>query len=166
MAGAIDLSVAIVAAALIVGDVGIAGLADAPIGDLRTILAAIGIAFGHGVLGEWLFSRTMGKALLGCRVVSTATRGGSSARLSVRQSFVRNFVKFVVPPVAALGLSDPNGRHRGDVLAATVVVISAGFSPGQEGEGVSGTTGKERRSTDDTDAKGDDGEGHDGSDDD
>lgn len=166
MAGGIDLSIAIVAAALIVGDMGIAGLADAPIGDVRTILAAIGIAFGHGVLGEWLFSRTMGKALLGCRVVSTATRGGSSARLSVRQSLVRNFVKFVVPPVAALGLSDPNGRHRGDVLAETVVVISAGSAPGPEGEGVSVTTPKERRTAEDRDAEGDDSGGHDGSDDD
>ena len=165
MAGAIDLSIAIVAAALIVGDAGIAGLADAPIGDLRTILAAFGIAFGQGVLGEWLFSRTMGKALLGCRVISTATRDGSSTRVSGRQSLIRNFVKFVVPPVAALGLSDPNGRHRGDVLAATVVVISAGSSPGQEGEGVSGTAGKARRSTDGKDVKGEDGGGHDGSDD-
>jgi len=59
--------------------------------------------------------------LLGCKVVGTRMPG--SSRVGLRQALVRNLMKYAMPPVAVFGLSDANGRHRGDVLAGTAVVI-------------------------------------------
>jgi hypothetical protein len=47
---------------------------------------------------------------------------------------IRNVVKWGLPPVAMVGMLDPVGRHRGDLLAMTAVVIE-GEPDEDEGEG-------------------------------
>ncbi len=71
---------------------------------------------------EALFGGTVGKLMLGCRVVPAR---GDGRRLGLRRSFLRNLIKWVLPPVAGLAMLDPTGRHRGDLLAGAVVVVAA-----------------------------------------
>lgn len=89
-------------------------------GDNWPAITALGIYFVHGVVGEWLFQRTLGKWLLRCRVSST--RG---ERVKLWQATARNVVKVMAPPLVALVLIDPNRRHPGDLLGGTLVVSPA-----------------------------------------
>ncbi|KAA0216655.1 MAG: RDD family protein [Leptolyngbya sp. PLA3] len=74
-----------------------------------------------GTLCEWGFTRTIGKFLVGCRVVRV--RGKVGARPGLVACLVRNGIKWLMPPVAALAALDQNTRHRGDQLAGVAVVI-------------------------------------------
>lgn len=74
-----------------------------------------------GTLCEWGFSRTIGKFLVGCRVVRV--RGKVGARPGLVACLIRNGIKWLMPPVAALAALDQNTRHRGDQLAGVAVVI-------------------------------------------
>lgn len=83
--------------------------------------AALGVAFlltgAHSVLGEWLFGRTFGKALLRCR---TITVRGERPRLW--QASMRTFVKLLFPPFVLFLFLDLRRRHPGDLVAGTVVL--------------------------------------------
>jgi hypothetical protein len=46
-------------------------------------------------------------------------------RPTLVQALVRNAVRWLAPPLAALVLFDPNWRHPGDVLSRTVVLTAA-----------------------------------------
>lgn len=74
-----------------------------------------------GTLCEWGFSRTIGKFVFGCRVVRV--RGKVGARPGLVASLIRNGIKWLMPPVAAMAGLDQNTRHRGDQLAGVAVVI-------------------------------------------
>lgn len=52
-------------------------------------------------------------------------------RLSLWQALVRNLVKWLLPPVAALALVDTSGRHRGDGLARAAVLTELPPEPTQ-----------------------------------
>ena len=76
----------------------------------------------YGTAMESLFGATIGKFLLGCRVIRVGGDGG------VRQPgqgacFFRNLIKWVLPPVASLAFLEPSGRHRGDLIAGAVVAV-------------------------------------------
>lgn len=125
LAGAIDLFPCFLLAARVTG-APIAVVLGAPFGGgglgevnagLWPFVGGLAIFFVHSALGEWLTGRTIGKAIVGCRTVSTD--GGP---ISLWQSVSRNAVKAMAPPVAALVLMDPRRRHPGDVVAGTVVV--------------------------------------------
>lgn len=104
-------------------------------GDSWPVLTAMGIYFVHGAIGEWLFERTAGKALL--RIRTHSTRG---ARMKVWQSCARNLVKVIVPPLVALVLFEPNRRHPGDLLGGTIVI-----APGSgEDDGAADAPGPDR----------------------
>ena len=88
-----------------------------------------------GLMEAWI-GRSPGKLLAGVEVVrmgkGKAKLGGLRGRavleeLIVRPSvwmcLARNAVKWIMPPVAMLGLLDPSGRHRGDVLTRAAVVV-------------------------------------------
>ncbi len=100
-------------------------------GSWMALPATLGIGLAAGTLLEWLIGCTLGKAATGSRVVSVrpadaeraAGEGRSAARVHLWQALVRNVIKWVLPPVAALALLDPSGRHRGDVLSHSAVVI-------------------------------------------
>lgn len=74
-----------------------------------------------GTLCEWGFSRTIGKFLVGCRVVRV--RGKLGSRPGLVACLIRNGIKWLMPPVAALAALDQNTRHRGDQLAGVAVLI-------------------------------------------
>jgi hypothetical protein len=97
--------------------------------------AILGVGMGIGTLTEWLFGRTVGKFLTGCAVLGVpsgpwprlgSSEGGAEGHPSpsFARSLVRNAVKWLLPPLAALAMLDPVGRHRGDIAARAVVVIA------------------------------------------
>jgi len=47
------------------------------------------------------------------------------AKMGLWAAVLRNLVKWALPPLAAAGVSSPERRHRGDVVAGTVVVMRA-----------------------------------------
>lgn len=82
-----------------------------------------------GMLCEWGFGRTVGKLLTGCRVIRVGE--SQSGRLGLWGCFVRNAIKWLMPPVAALAAVDENSRHRGDQIAKAAVIID--LEPEPEG---------------------------------
>ncbi len=100
-------------------------------GSWVAVPATLGAAVVVCTLLEWLVGCTLGKALTGCRVASVraadaqTSRGPDAppARPHLWQALVRNLIKWGLPPVAALALLDPSGRHRGEVLSRTAVVV-------------------------------------------
>lgn len=95
-------------------------------GDTWPVLLTSGLYLTHGTVAEWLFGRTLGKAVTGCRVAST--RG---EKVRFWQAGARNLVKTLVPPLVALVLVDPSRRHPGDLLGRTLVVARAGEGDGE-----------------------------------
>ncbi len=71
-------------------------------------------------LMEWLLGASPGKWLMGIRVVRG--QGGTMQRIPLRAAIVRNVIKWLLPPVAALALLDPEMLHRGDRVTRTLVV--------------------------------------------
>jgi len=128
IAGAIDLVTAGVVAARSIGVSG-AELAD-PVFLMseRSVVfvgTMIGIGVMLGVIGEVFMGRSPGKLLTSCEVIDVRVTG----RLShprLWQAVVRNLVKWVLCPAALLGLMEPQGRHRGDSLSRTAVVVADG----------------------------------------
>lgn len=89
-----------------------------------------GIVFLHSTLGEWLFGRTIGKTIAGCRTVSTKT----ARRPTLLQAAGRNFVKVACPPLAMVQAMSP-GRPEPWGFSTTVVVPADGQGGGVEAEG-------------------------------
>ncbi|MBC6953782.1 MAG: hypothetical protein DYG93_07875 [Leptolyngbya sp. PLA2] len=83
-------------------------------------LAVLAIAIVHGAAGEWLGGLTLGKWLVGIRVVRA--NPDRLLRPALWRAALRNAFKWVLAPWALVGLMTPNARHRGDLLAGTVVV--------------------------------------------
>lgn len=92
-----------------------------PGGAWSSIPATFVIGAILGTLFEWGFGRTPGKFLAGCRVIRVGAKDG--ARLGFGGCLIRNSIKWIMPPVAALAAVDENSRHRGDQLAHAAVVI-------------------------------------------
>lgn len=76
---------------------------------------------------EAVLGFTPGKLAVGARVLRASS--GPGLRLTLFWSLVRNAVKWLMPPVAAMALLDPQGRHRGDSAARAVVVVRAETPP-------------------------------------
>lgn len=102
-----------------------------PIQDIWPLLTALGVGMVHCTIGEWLFGRSIGKATVGCRVVrlvrpaaETTAGPAPAARPRLWQAVVRNLVRWGAPPVTVFAMSDPAGRHPGDLAAGTMVVVA------------------------------------------
>lgn len=93
------------------------------LGGAWSLLAVLLMGLILGTITEWLLGRSLGKSLTGCGVVSV--RPGRGARLSFMQAFGRNAFKWALAPGAAMLLVDASGRHRGDVVTGTAVVVRA-----------------------------------------
>ncbi len=102
-------------------------------GALVLLLDGLGLAFVHTVLCEWLFRRSLGKALAGCEAVQVVLRQAGpdgvlqpeAVRPALWRAVVRNLVKWGLPPVALPGLASPDRRHLGDRASGMVVVVQA-----------------------------------------
>lgn len=103
-------------------------------------LAFIGLFFASGIVigtaGEAIAGKSLGKFLTGCEVVlARPTKPADAAIAATTQNLeepprpafhlllLRNIVKWLLPPIAAIALVDPTLRHRGDILAGAAVVI-------------------------------------------
>ena len=82
-----------------------------------TIVAGI----AYSTSAEFIVSATPGKILMGLRVV--AAEEGTPRRPRLWSALVRNVIKWVLPPVAALALIDPETLHRGDRTSRSLVVM-------------------------------------------
>lgn len=136
VAGAIDAAVAFLVAMQVRGET------FAEIGGpgyiftqnaLWLVLTMVTVGIGFSMILTPLQGRTPGKWIAGCEVIS-ARRGpaGEVYRPSLARALVREVVKWVLPPVALLGLLDASHRHRADLIAGTVVVIRV--APNEPGE--------------------------------
>lgn len=122
MAGAIDGGVAVLIAAVAVGwERGGVRAVLAPGSDLAPIVLALSTAIAvlMGSAGEALFSRSLGKALMRCRVVTV--RGD---RIGIGRAIGRNAVRFICPPLGMAWMLDTPERQLH--LCGTVVVTEAG----------------------------------------
>ncbi len=96
---------------------------------VKLMLLAMGFAFAHTTIAEVLFSRSIGKALAGCMVVSLpkvpdATKPDEGIeRVAFGAAILRNGIKWGMPPVVALTFLEPSRRHRAEILTRTAVVV-------------------------------------------
>lgn len=134
IAGTIDLVLSLVAAGFILGrgpvDVLTAsatGLLTSTEGQLLLALTML-IGLAAGTLSEWTAGRSIGKALCGC-VVADLTRpvpaGAAYERVPFVRCFVRNLVKWCVPPAGLIGVLSSAARHRGDEYSGAAVLSAA-----------------------------------------
>lgn len=135
VAGVLDLLLVFVVASRIMGisplqffDPGVllSGLAVSII-LLTVLLGAI-----VGTLTEAFFARSPGKLLVGCEVLAIVKPDGGPPNVwgALWRAAVRNLVKWGLPPLGVLGVLDPSGRHRGDHMAGTLVIVR--FDPDEE----------------------------------
>jgi uncharacterized RDD family membrane protein YckC len=130
----LDLAPSLVASALIFHVSGRELLDAAVLSDNSTTRGALALGAAFlltGVqctLGEWLFGRTIGKAICRCRTISV--RG---ERPKLWQAALRTFVKLLFPPFALFLFLDLRRRHPGDLVAGTAVIQRR--RPGAEGDG-------------------------------
>lgn len=70
---------------------------------------------------EWALGASPGKFLMGVRVAKALS--GPVQRVPLWAALVRNVMKWILPPVAALALVDPEMLHRGDRATRTLAVV-------------------------------------------
>ena len=75
----------------------------------------------YSSVSEVLYGASPGKLMMGLRVV--AAEPGEPKRAKLWSVLVRNVIKWVLPPVAALALVDPEALHRGDRTSKSLVVV-------------------------------------------
>lgn len=88
------------------------------------LLTWVLLGFGLCTLTEAWFGLSPGKALTGSIVVGVSPGGPARERgIGLRAAALRNAVKWMLPPLAAIGLLSPDSRHFGDVISGTGVVV-------------------------------------------
>ena len=95
----------------------------ADIADATPSLWLIGITVIHCTVGEMVFARSIGKAMLGARVITA-----QGARPSFGSILVRNAIKIIVlliPVLAVFALLNHHLQGLGDLMARTLVVHDA-----------------------------------------
>ncbi len=129
LAGLLDYAPAAVAVAMATGRGPLAllypqGTVSGTEFDLLSLGMALGACAAHCTIGEWLFGRSIGKFLLGCRVVNVSSAGDAAGteRPRLWQALVRNLVRWTVPILAVFMIFDPARRHPGDLAARTIVI--------------------------------------------
>ncbi|MCB9846163.1 MAG: RDD family protein [Phycisphaeraceae bacterium] len=123
LAGGIDLLLCASAVSIVLGGsiadaltlAWVTGAPDAGFGLLWTL----GVGFLSSSVLETVTGRTVGKALTGCVVARAAQ---TPRRIGLGSSLVRNAWRWLFPPGAWLAYLDADRRHRGDLLAGSVVV--------------------------------------------
>jgi hypothetical protein len=86
-----------------------------------TFLATLATGGLLGTLSERFFGVTVGKLFTSCQVAEQVPGGMQDP--SFRASFLRNILKWAVPPIAIFMLTNQNGRHPGDIVARTAVLV-------------------------------------------
>lgn len=89
-------------------------------GGLLAAVAFIAGGAAYTTLAEWGSGRTLGKALVGCRVVSIDP---NRPRPGLLRTASRNVFRWMFAPWALVGMTSLDMRHRGDRVAGTVVAV-------------------------------------------
>ena len=82
---------------------------------------AVALTIAHAGVCEWLLGRSVGKFMMGLRVVSVE-EGAGERKPELWQAMTRNVVRWIVPILAVFAMLDERGRHAGDLAARTLVV--------------------------------------------
>ncbi len=99
------------------------------------LLLVLAIASAHSAIGEMLTGRSVGKLLTGTFVARVDPEPGVTpvpGRFrppTPAGALLRNLLKWFLFPATAIVLSDPAGRHRGDLLARSAVLMPVSGSP-------------------------------------
>jgi len=98
--------------------------------DVLPLVVALTINVLHCSVSEAMFGRSFGKAMMGLIVSRVDASNADLPRGQFRpptpmRSFGRNLIKWFLPPGALLAITDPNGRHRGDMLVGSAVLCRA-----------------------------------------
>lgn len=97
--------------------------------DLMPLLMVLSITSMHCALGEMLTGRSLGKMLTGIFVARVDAVPGATPDAgrfrppTPAGAMLRNIMKWFLFPATALVLSDPSGRHRGDLVARSAVLM-------------------------------------------
>lgn len=138
MSGAVDVVFGAMLASGLSG-IGLGAILDLPgvlagEHDLIGPLLALLMAAVHCTAGETIAGQSLGKMIVGSRVVSLrgrATPADAVGRATFVQVLVRNLIRWSVPLVGLAVLLDPDRRHAGDLTAGTSVVVEE--EPDQSG---------------------------------
>ncbi len=135
MASAIDglIGVLVVARALDLAVVDVLGPLALPVTgslDVGPLAVALMVNIAHCSSSEAFFGRSVGKMMTGLIVarVDRPAHGlppGQFRPPVFWRSLVRNLIKWVLPPVAMMALTEQSGRHRGDLIARSAVLCRA-----------------------------------------
>ncbi len=98
--------------------------------EIGPLALAIVVNVLHCTFGEAFLGRTFGKWMTGLIVArvdpaSASLPAGQFRPPTPIRALGRNLIKWFLPPVSMLALSDPSGRHRGDLVARTAVLCRA-----------------------------------------
>lgn len=91
-------------------------------------LQVLGAGFAASMLGELALGRSLGKLFAGIVVVSARGRDGKRERPRWVFLLAREAFRWALAPVALVGIFTRDGRHPGDRLAGSIVVVQ--FPPG------------------------------------
>ncbi|MEO0631383.1 MAG: hypothetical protein AAFY46_11780, partial [Planctomycetota bacterium] len=99
--------------------------------DIMPLLMTLGITSMHCAAGEMLTGRSLGKMLTGTFVARVDPLPGATPEPGRFRpptpggAILRNLMKWFLFPATAIVLSDPSGRHRGDLIAKSAVLAPA-----------------------------------------
>lgn len=148
LACALDVALAIGVTSLLVGGSPAQWLAatTSASASLLPLTGVLVAGFLMSTVGEATVGSSPGKLLVGVRVLGLVPASAGAApkaaviwtagRARFHQAFLRNAVRWFMPPIGTLLMVNNNWRHPGDILARTVVVVR--FDPSEDGPGVDG----------------------------
>lgn len=92
------------------------------------IVTALAIAAVIGTIAEATFGKTLGKLVTGCEVIDSRVgvlppESERDPRPNLVAAGLRNFLKWMLPPIGLLTMFDSQGRHPADRIARTAVVV-------------------------------------------
>lgn len=97
--------------------------------DVLPLLMALAITAVHSAIGEMIAGRSLGKMLTGTFVArvdplpGVEPVAGRFRPPTPAGALIRNVIKWFLFPATAIVLSDPRGRHRGDLIAKSAVLV-------------------------------------------
>ncbi|MEO1583370.1 MAG: hypothetical protein AAFR96_02220 [Planctomycetota bacterium] len=97
--------------------------------DIVPLVMSLAVAAAHSSVGEMLAGRSLGKLAAGLFVARVDPLPGSAPEPGVFRTptpaaaILRNLLKWFLFPATAIVLSDPAGRHRGDLMARSAVLM-------------------------------------------
>ncbi|MBL4590797.1 MAG: RDD family protein [Phycisphaerales bacterium] len=86
---------------------------------------ALPILLVTGLIVSTIFESTLGATpgKLAMRIRVVPTESGAVGVLPVHRALLRNTIKWLLPPIAILGIIEPNHRTRADLIARAVVAM-------------------------------------------